>query len=300
MEDRSFWQRLSGQLLSWIATFLSLAHSRYRKWEAQSLDSPTATLSETMLKSVRRQKALACVVIVLFFGGFLGWASSFDLASAAMAPGVVSPEGSKRPVQHLEGGIISQVLVRDGDHVQVGDPLVVLEDVQARSRVDTLRNQHAILEVRLRRLLAERRGDAVFDPEVPPNANDELRRRAVQEMRRLLAERQRETDLDLEAPPDANEMLTKTAAEEMRRILTVRQEEAELHSKASYNANEELRDAAIQEKEQFESRRLSLNSQFEILDTRVAQLNEEIQRSQESNCVSECAIEVDRLGDSRH
>lgn len=275
MDKSSIWPRLSDHMPSWIANFVKFARSCFKGREAQLDESPSVTLSETMLRSVRRQKALTCVVIILFFGGFLGWASSFDLASAALAPGVISPEGSKRPVQHLEGGIISQVLVRDGDHVKVGDPLVVLEDIQARSRVDTLRNHHTVLEIRLKRLLAERRGDAEFNPEAL-NANEELRIRAVQELDRLLAERQGEVNLDPETSPEANDDLHKTAAENMWRILAEPQGEAESESNASSNLNDEIQKAAAQEKEQFDSRRLSLNSQFAILDARVAQLEEEI------------------------
>ena len=62
----------------------------------------------------------------MFFAGLGGWAAMAPLASAAIAPGVVSPDGSRRTVQHLEGGIIREILVEDGSLVEVGDPLLVL------------------------------------------------------------------------------------------------------------------------------------------------------------------------------
>ena len=56
----------------------------------------------------------AALLIGLFFGGLGWWAASAPLAGAAIAPGVVSPEGSRRTVQHLEGGIVRDILVQDG------------------------------------------------------------------------------------------------------------------------------------------------------------------------------------------
>ena len=78
------------------------------------------------------------LVIGLFFGGVGWWAATAPLAGAAIAPGVVSPDGSRRTVQHLEGGIIREIRVRDGSSVKAGDPLIVLEDVQSRASVDVL------------------------------------------------------------------------------------------------------------------------------------------------------------------
>jgi HlyD family secretion protein len=50
-----------------------------------------------------------------------------------VARGVIGPEGSRKTVQHLEGGIISKLLVRDGDVVKAAQPLLVLEDAGARA-----------------------------------------------------------------------------------------------------------------------------------------------------------------------
>ena len=128
---------------------------------------PTAgsALSDRMTSGINRQKRFAYALIVLFFGGFLGWSLFFDLASAAIAPGIVSPEGGARlPVQHLEGGIIAEVLIKDGDMVEKGQPLVVLQETKAKSQVNQLGDQQAILEMRLQRLTAERRLEEKFVP----------------------------------------------------------------------------------------------------------------------------------------
>ena len=60
------------------------------------------------------------------------------LAGGAIAPGVISPDGDRKTVQHLEGGIIAQLLVRDGDIVSAGQPLVLLESLQPKATHDML------------------------------------------------------------------------------------------------------------------------------------------------------------------
>ena len=98
------------------------------------------------------------LVVGLFFGGLGWWAATAPLAGAAIAPGVVSPDGSRRTVQHLEGGIIREILVDDGSVVRPGDPLIVLEDVQARAGFDVLQTRFYTLAATQARLLAEQAG----------------------------------------------------------------------------------------------------------------------------------------------
>ncbi|MFC7609274.1 HlyD family type I secretion periplasmic adaptor subunit [Teichococcus aestuarii] len=57
---------------------------------------------------------------VLFVGGFTAWSVTAPLAEAAIAPGEIRSEGNRRTVQHLEGGIVREILARDGDKVKAG------------------------------------------------------------------------------------------------------------------------------------------------------------------------------------
>jgi HlyD family secretion protein len=113
-----------------------------------------------LLDALRRSILAAALVIGLGLGGFALWAALAPLAGAAIAPGVISPDGSRRTVQHLEGGIIQRILVEDGSVVQAGDPLVMLEDVQARAGHDVLRARFHTLAAAQARLLAEQTGAA--------------------------------------------------------------------------------------------------------------------------------------------
>ena len=109
-------------------------------------------------RELRRSAIVGFAVVIAFFviGG--GWAAMAPLSAAAIASGVVSPEGSTRTVQHLEGGIIREIRVREGDKVQKGDVLMVLEDVQAQAEVGALSNRLEMLAAREARLEAERNG----------------------------------------------------------------------------------------------------------------------------------------------
>lgn len=94
-------------------------------------------------------------VIILFFGGLGAWAGTAQIASAAIATGVISPDGSRKTIQHLEGGIIAEIMVDDGDAVMAGDLLVALEKTQAHASFQVLQGQKRLLAAKLARLLSE-------------------------------------------------------------------------------------------------------------------------------------------------
>lgn len=97
------------------------------------------------------------VIVVFVFGGLL-WSMLAPIAAGAIAPGIISPDGSRRTVQHLEGGIIETLKVRDGDLVRAGDPIVVLQSTQAAATNELLLKQARTLEATRARLFAEQAG----------------------------------------------------------------------------------------------------------------------------------------------
>ena len=103
------------------------------------------------------------LVIALFVGGFGTWAAIAPLASAAVATGVVKVETNRKVLQHLEGGVISEILVRDGDAVQAGQALVRMDDVDSRADRDSLLEQLDSLRALEARLIAQRDGRADID-----------------------------------------------------------------------------------------------------------------------------------------
>lgn len=116
----------------------------------------------------------AAIIVCGFFGVFLGWSLFAPLESAAIAIGEVGSEGKQKVIKHLEGGIVSRILVKDGDQVSSGQVLIELDRTQPRANVAIITSRyHAALALQAR-LLAERDflDDIVF-PEVLLVAEEE-------------------------------------------------------------------------------------------------------------------------------
>ncbi len=119
--------------------------------------------------------------VVMIFVGFGGWAATAPIASAVIAQGIMTVDSKRKAIQHLEGGIVEALLVRDGDKVAAGDALVKLDPTRPRAML-------AILQSSLRkelaseaRLLAERNGaDSIT---YPPELADH---RDIPEIRTLI------------------------------------------------------------------------------------------------------------------
>jgi len=108
----------------------------------------------------KRPAAIGYVIIIFTFFILGGWSAVAKLDSAVTAPGVVAEEGSRKSVQHLEGGIIKQILVREGQHVAAGQVLFRLEPTQAHAGLEVQQGQSDALLALEARLTAERDGAA--------------------------------------------------------------------------------------------------------------------------------------------
>ena len=85
----------------------------------------------------------------------LAWTVFVPLSGAAIAPGVVSIDGNSKKIQHLEGGIIRELYIKDGDQVIAGQPLILLDKIQAEEEYNSLRSQLILASTRYARLMAE-------------------------------------------------------------------------------------------------------------------------------------------------
>lgn len=102
--------------------------------------------------------AFGIVVVVVFLGGFGTWAALAPLKSAAIAQGIVIVNSKRKTVQHLEGGIVADILVKEGEVVAAGQSLVVLDDTQVRASFSLLESQYHSTAALRARLEAERDG----------------------------------------------------------------------------------------------------------------------------------------------
>jgi HlyD family type I secretion membrane fusion protein len=105
--------------------------------------------------SIRRYALIGWGIIALFFGGFGYWAATAPLHGAVIAPAVVKVEGNRKSVQHLDGGIVRDIHVKEGDRVRAGEIVLVLDDSQARAEFEVFTQQHLALRATEERLKAE-------------------------------------------------------------------------------------------------------------------------------------------------
>jgi HlyD family type I secretion membrane fusion protein len=117
---------------------------------------------------------------------FLAWTLMARLDGAAVAPGVVSVESSRKTIQHLEGGIVLEILVRDGDLVQEGQVLIRLDPTRTDSAGGLYRDQLAIVLAQEARLLSEREmaDNVAFPKEVTDLIDIPAVARAISDQRR--------------------------------------------------------------------------------------------------------------------
>ncbi|QDX82047.1 hypothetical protein B9N43_12800 [Denitratisoma sp. DHT3] len=98
---------------------------------------------------------LGLLILLIGFGGFLLWALLAPLDSGVPAGGVISVESQRKTVQHLSGGIVEKIAVREGDEVKAGQVLVVLNSTQARANLGIIRTQYLGARAVENRLMAE-------------------------------------------------------------------------------------------------------------------------------------------------
>jgi HlyD family type I secretion membrane fusion protein len=116
---------------------------------AQGDNDPNARVE--LLRQTRRMLLpLAIVVGLIAF-----WSATAPLSGAVVASGQVKVELNRKTVQHQEGGIVREILVRDGQRVRAGQPLVVLGDVRSESELSLLQDQLRAARIRSARAEAE-------------------------------------------------------------------------------------------------------------------------------------------------
>jgi HlyD family type I secretion membrane fusion protein len=140
----------------------------------------------------------ASAIVLVFFGVFGAWAALAPLSGAAVAPAVVAPEGYRKTVQHLEGGIVREIRVRDGGKVEAGDVLVVLDDTQIRASYAAAQAKLAAMQARAARLRAEATGEAeaAFPDELLALAREEAETARLVEAERATLQARRQALAD--------------------------------------------------------------------------------------------------------
>jgi HlyD family type I secretion membrane fusion protein len=155
-------------------------------------------------RQVLRLIAAGVAALVLSLGLLAAWAALAPLAGATVAAGMVRVDTHRKTVQHRDGGIVREILVREGEHVAAGQPLLRLDDARVEASYQMLRSQLDAQSIRQARLLAEREGAPAWQPPpaLRPRAAEprlaeavareqalfEARRGALQNQQRLLTQ----------------------------------------------------------------------------------------------------------------
>lgn len=125
-------------------------------------------------RSIGKQTVFGLLLLLTTFGGFGAWAMLAPLAAAVIAQGSFVATGQNKIVQHLEGGIIADILVKEGDHVSEGQPLLTLDRTLALATTRELSLRRIRLEATQARLMAEQQhlDQLVFPPHLEAERGD--------------------------------------------------------------------------------------------------------------------------------
>lgn len=130
-------------------------------------------------------------VLGLGFGGFLLWMGLAPLDEGVPTQGIVAIDTKRKPVQHLSGGLVKDVLVKEGQFVKGNQELVRLDDAVARANYESVRQHYMVVRAMEGRLLAEQTGQAriEFHPDLLKEKNDPLIKQHVANQEQLFQSR---------------------------------------------------------------------------------------------------------------
>ncbi|WP_300057116.1 HlyD family type I secretion periplasmic adaptor subunit [uncultured Roseobacter sp.] len=113
---------------------------------------------------ITRFVVVGLLVVAGFVGGAAYWATASTLDGAVVAPASFVVEGNRKTVEHLDGGIVRDIRVRNGDLVEAGQILLELDKTDLGVELDVITSQIGDLSVRRARLLAQLNGTGAFEP----------------------------------------------------------------------------------------------------------------------------------------
>lgn len=114
------------------------------------------------LTSIKRHVLIVGLLGAVLVFGIGGWAATASLSGAVVGDGMVIIDENVKKIQHLTGGIVSELVVKEGDHVQAGDLLLRLDATSIRASLGIINSSLAQLYARRSRLIAERSGATEF------------------------------------------------------------------------------------------------------------------------------------------
>jgi HlyD family secretion protein len=140
---------------------------------AQALPKPNAGVPPRRRRSsILRLSVIGFSAVALLVGSIGGWAAFANLASAAVAGGSVVIDSNVKKVQHPTGGVVGQIMVKNGDAVQAGQVVLRLDETVTRANLGVVTSQLLQLQGRQARLRAERDASGAITYPATWNVND--------------------------------------------------------------------------------------------------------------------------------
>ncbi|MBP8019004.1 MAG: HlyD family type I secretion periplasmic adaptor subunit [Hylemonella sp.] len=146
---------------------------------------------EALLRDSARSARLGLWALAMGFGGFILWAALAPLDEGVPTQGMVVLDTKRKAVQHLSGGLVKEVLVREGDIVAEGQPLIRLDDMVAKANFQMVRQRYLASRATEARLMAEQTKQAriAFHPDLVQAGSDPGIAQQMQNQVRLLDSR---------------------------------------------------------------------------------------------------------------
>ena len=139
--------------------------------------------------------------LIIFAVLFLAWAAFLPIQSASIAEGMIVLDFNRKTIQHLEGGIIDQILVKEGQMVNEGDVLLYLHDIKAKTEQQILKERLWTMQLQKERLKAEKENKSSMNltdffsevGELSPSDNDKLQEIAGNQLRLFKAKKDKKS-----------------------------------------------------------------------------------------------------------
>ncbi|MGV0960300.1 MAG: HlyD family type I secretion periplasmic adaptor subunit [Limnohabitans sp.] len=207
-------------------------------------------------------------VLGLALGSFVLWAALAPLDEGVPAAATVSIDAKRKTIQHLSGGIIKEVLVHEGEHVQKGQLLVRMEEAVSRANYESVRQRYLGLSAMRARLNAEQTGASqlTFESDVLAAAKeDPLVEQQVTNQKQLFESRRASLRADMRAVDEALNSLRAQRAATVQ-VLAQRRQQLDLLKEELSNGRELVREGYMPRNRQMELERMVADIQAAVAD----------------------------------
>jgi protease secretion system membrane fusion protein len=206
-------------------------------------------------------------VLALGFGGFLLWASLAPLDEGVPTMGTVAIDTKRKAVQHLSGGIVKEVLVREGDEVKADQVLMRLDSAVSRANFESIRQRYVGLSAVQSRLQAEQRGlrQITFQPEVLEAMSDPEILAQVNNQRQLFDSRRQALRAELQSIQEAIQGM-RVQRESAQAVVVQRQRQLAILTEELGNVRDLVKEGYAPRNRQMDIERMLADVQASLAD----------------------------------